>query len=87
MYVCKSFVCTYVCAYRRGRVLLPAFWDRLSEEACPEVEGLEMRDGYIEGKVKQAEGYFKEVRKLEGGKPPPPRAKQKSSLSRRAFTL
>lgn len=46
----------------RGRVLLPAFRDILSEEVCPEVEGLEIREGYIQGTVKQAEGYFKEVK-------------------------
>lgn len=48
--------------YYRGRVLLPAFWDILSEEVCTEVEGLEMREGYIRGTVKQADGYFKEVK-------------------------
>lgn len=45
----------------RGRVLLPAFWDKLSE-ACAEVEGLRRTDETIEGRVKDAEGYFKEVR-------------------------
>lgn len=44
----------------RGRVLLPAFWDRLSE-GCKEVEGLTLSDDDIRGKVKEAEGYFKEV--------------------------
>lgn len=42
-------------------MLLPAFWDRLSEE-CKEVEGLTLSDDDIRGKVKKAEGYFKEVR-------------------------
>ena len=46
----------------RGRVLLPAFWDRLSE-GCTEVEGLELLEDSITGKVKAAEGYFKEVSK------------------------
>lgn len=46
----------------RGRVLLPAFWDRLSE-GCAEVEELELLEDSIEGKVKVAEGYFKEVSK------------------------
>ena len=44
----------------RGRVLLPAFWDRLSE-GCAEVEGLEVMEDSIVGKIKVAEGYFKEV--------------------------
>lgn len=44
----------------RGRILLPAFWDRLSE-GCTEVEDLTLSDDDIKGKVKQTEGYFKEV--------------------------
>ncbi|CAN0579952.1 unnamed protein product, partial [Ectocarpus sp. 12 AP-2014] len=44
----------------RGRVLLPAFWDRLSDGCSAEVEGLTLSDDDINGKVKQAEGYFKE---------------------------
>lgn len=41
-------------------MLLPAFWDRLSE-GCEEVEGLTLSADDIKGKVKKAEGYFKEV--------------------------
>ncbi|CAM9674361.1 unnamed protein product [Ectocarpus fasciculatus] len=44
----------------RGRVLLPAFWDKLSEGCSAEVEGLALSEDDIKGKVKQAEGYFKE---------------------------
>lgn len=55
-----SFVCLLCVDDKRGRVLLPAFWDRLSE-GCEEVEGLTLSDDDIKGKVKKAEGYFKEV--------------------------
>lgn len=47
----------------RGRILLPAFWDKLSND-CPEVEGLKRTDGAIEGSVKVAEGFFKEVKEF-----------------------
>lgn len=43
-------------------MLLPAFWDRLSD-GCAEVEGLELLEDAIEGRVKVADGYFKEVSK------------------------
>lgn len=52
----------WILADRRGQILLPAFWDKLSNE-CPEVEGLERTDEAIEGSVKAAEGYFREVRR------------------------
>lgn len=43
---------------------MPAFWDKLSEGCSAEVEGLTLSDDDINGKVKQAEGYFKEVNGL-----------------------
>lgn len=41
-------------------MLLPAFWRALNED-CAEVQDLKLHGSYIEGRVKQAEGYFKEV--------------------------
>ena len=60
--LCAAHCLWYVLCFVRGRVLLPAFWDRLSD-GCAEVEGLELLEDAIEGRVKVADGYFKEVSK------------------------
>lgn len=60
MLFCVHSVRVPVLKMKRGRVLLPAFWARLSE-GCEEVEGLTLSEDDIKGKVNKAEGYFKEV--------------------------